>query len=330
MSASPRMLPGRQLQMMAGRGRPMREMIDVVIQQAPQVWSLFYPRIYRDSDRYCSPKIPAAAMTSAVDMALTPGGMKISRPVQWIFLAADKITQYDVPFLFIAPELLDAAMRSNPPENTKWTELKLPYEGAVFMLPKGSFKDSEGKSYDFVGYCRRRPGDKVGSKFASLSNVRFADVTESCFVAFTMASDGEGFLLECALNEDMTQYIEVGDVENMIPKNKFELELSTSESELVSKLMNIVFRVSLALEARPSLLSPGSFEKNHKKDQNLEIWTPTIIGRDYRYQRTELMGGTHVSPRMHWRRGHFRRQAVGPRSATSHKTIWLEPMLVGN
>ena len=47
------------------------------------------------------------------------------------------------------------------------------------------------------------------------------------------------------------------------------------------------------------------------------------------YKITGLsLGGTHASPRMHWRRGHFRRQPIGT-GLIDYKIIWLEPCLIG-
>jgi len=38
--------------------------------------------------------------------------------------------------------------------------------------------------------------------------------------------------------------------------------------------------------------------------------------------------GTHASPRLHWRRGHVRRQPYGT-GRGQRKLIWIEPVLVG-
>ncbi|MBN2258754.1 MAG: hypothetical protein JW704_13210, partial [Anaerolineaceae bacterium] len=38
--------------------------------------------------------------------------------------------------------------------------------------------------------------------------------------------------------------------------------------------------------------------------------------------------GSHRSPVPHWREGHFRQQAIGPRSENKRKTVWIEPTIV--
>lgn len=91
----------------------------------------------------------------------------------------------------------------------------------------------------------------------------------------------------------------------------------------------MVFGVLLCLRARPALLTPAVREKvvpaRHDKPKR-EFWTPVYIGKGY-YPKREASQGSHASPRMHWRRGHFRNQAYGA-GLSQRKVIWLEPMLV--
>jgi hypothetical protein len=83
------------------------------------------------------------------------------------------------------------------------------------------------------------------------------------------------------------------------------------------------------MQARPALVERGRAAGRHKK-LGVELWTPTVVGRNYRVARSagSAAAGVSARPRMHWRRGHFRQQAVGPRGGGAHKTIWLEPTLV--
>jgi hypothetical protein len=59
------------------------------------------------------------------------------------------------------------------------------------------------------------------------------------------------------------------------------------------------------------------------------FWTPNWIGKDYQIktERGSSKGGTHSSPRTHWRRGHFREQPIGE-GRNETKTIWIEPTLI--
>lgn len=60
----------------------------------------------------------------------------------------------------------------------------------------------------------------------------------------------------------------------------------------------------------------------------------TVVGREFKLQREESQGerkghgGSHASPTIHWRRGHFRNQVCG-KGNQDRKMIWLQPTLVG-
>jgi hypothetical protein len=92
-------------------------------------------------------------------------------------------------------------------------------------------------------------------------------------------------------------------------------------------LPNIIFNTLFAMAARPEYVESGKRIGNMKKSKS-ELWTPNIIGRKYATKYDpNAETGTHASPRMHWRRGHFRQQACGI-GRLEHKIIWIEPMLV--
>jgi hypothetical protein len=108
-----------------------------------------------------------------------------------------------------------------------------------------------------------------------------------------------------------------------------EENLSEDDSAFLEKLGVVVFGMLLALQARPALLTAAVREKVVKATSDRpqrEFWTPTYIGKGY-YPKREGASGTHASPRMHWRRGHFRQQAFGVQRS-ERKVIWLEPCLV--
>lgn len=65
-----------------------------------------------------------------------------------------------------------------------------------------------------------------------------------------------------------------------------------------------------------------------KKRSTVGVWQPNWIGRGYEVKsESTVNGGTHASPRSHWRRGHWRRQPIGE-GRTERKLVWIEPMLI--
>ena len=100
------------------------------------------------------------------------------------------------------------------------------------------------------------------------------------------------------------------------------------------KILGPHFVVNLLaiLNARPNFIGPAETlqrpargvpgEKKHRD----ALWNPRFIGSGYQ-PPTDGLEGTHRSPREHWRRGHFRRQRIGP-GRMEFSIIWIEPTLV--
>jgi hypothetical protein len=116
-------------------------------------------------------------------------------------------------------------------------------------------------------------------------------------------------------------------------QNQILAHYQEEDRKTMSVLLNAVnaaVGVILAMTYRPDLLTREVIHHWQHRDPtkrgNVSFWTPNIIGRDY-----QILGGhgngTHASPRMHWRRGHFRNQACGV-GRKDHRQVWLEPMLV--
>lgn len=96
------------------------------------------------------------------------------------------------------------------------------------------------------------------------------------------------------------------------------------------RLCGFAWTLVAAISARPELIVSGSTTRVAKKNNGVRhhvtVVRPAIVGEKYLIQR-EKGSGTHASPRSHWRRGHFRNQACGPKKQL-HKLIWIEPMLI--
>jgi len=95
-------------------------------------------------------------------------------------------------------------------------------------------------------------------------------------------------------------------------------------------MAGIVIKIMAYITARSDITS-GTLKARAKpkKTSARDWWRPWIIGSQYVRSRKYTGGGDHASPSMHWRSGHWRNQAVGPRAEDKHKLIWIEPILVG-
>jgi len=105
-----------------------------------------------------------------------------------------------------------------------------------------------------------------------------------------------------------------------------------TDQEVTNRLSALMLKLLVILNTRPQLVEAGESVRpqkiKHGRVKHSELWSPNLIGRCYRTIREGPGGGTHASPRVHWRRGHVRSQPHGPRRAL-RKPVWIEPVLIG-
>jgi hypothetical protein len=300
----------------------VKDFIKYISHREPDLWRLVNPRVYKHTDQYGSPKVASAAIASSIMFRSHGAQSPISMN---ICMGADILSRYDFPHLFVHKELLNAVSATEPPDNLRWDSINLPYDAATLMLPKGWLKCGE-YTYDFLTYARIRPFTQMQIAGEELIT------TKDTFMVFTMPNEPPKLITQLTINSGESPYVStnqipIAPIENI---SIWDEPLSADEDLFMANCLGLVFRLLLAMESRPTLLSRGQrLRVSHKKSRpSLEIWTPNIVGLNYRYSKGEghSEGGGHV--RMHWRRGHFTRQAYGP-GRTLRKTLWLEPVLVG-
>jgi|GEM_PF-1837562 len=290
----------------------------------PDLWRRCYPRAYRDIGNYGSVKAVAAALATGV-LGLQGGNQ--SDTLRAVGVAALKLFQQNVPTLFLAPEFAAAASQTTPPPATRWDDLRLPFEAALLMFPSG-FLATAAAPVSFLGYARIRAGEPLtipGGGATTLNHNSFIT-----FTAYTQAADLP--LLSRALNAADAPFIETADIAaNDYHVDAFDLALEGDEAAFLHQATELVFRVLMALQARPEHYRRGRKKEVNRKS-GLELWTPNLIGAEYRAARQASESNAahteHASPRLHWRRGHFRQQAYGV-DFSQRRAVWIEPMLIG-
>ncbi len=109
---------------------------------------------------------------------------------------------------------------------------------------------------------------------------------------------------------------------------------ASAEQQFTRQVDKLLLQILLYLQLKPdsvSTLPPSShsagsgFRGKRDPHQPLE---PIWIGKDYRPQVIARHShGSHASPRLHWRRGHWKRVACGE-GRSDRKWAWIEPTLV--
>lgn len=284
----------------------------------PEACRIFFPRRYRNIERfhdYRLVNVHWCAYNAACKKRLIRLPVEDEVALTVISAIAAK---WDFPVFFVAPEMFLAVTQTTVPDKIDWETMHLPFDSMTFVLPKGIAK-VEGHEVAGVQFTRALEGKYVAPR--SLAGVMLSRNT--LFIDIALANGARLF------SRILTPYEHTQQLTVITTENEFAANVTANETGMIKLLTNSVFNLIYAMAARPELVSkPVKRSGIHKKTQT-EIWDPRIIGEHFTVARPRGdVGATHASPRLHWRRGHFRRQRIGE-MRTAQKLIWIEPCLVG-
>jgi len=313
----------------------LRYQLDELSNERPELWAKCYPKIYESVDgaEYYSAKLVAYFLLTVA--------FKIEQPYFFIYtpttetveaIWASRLAAYRVPIFWLSREITEALKLTTLPATLDFTTMKLPFEAAVFMLPKGSLiYQSEASDVVCVSYARAAMSEEI----PSINPAAIKSITgRGDFSVF--AGMLSGLLLNWSHPWEQPLDIAeldatIQDTPNSPPQTQFQYKLDTYAKLFMARVAHLVFNTVQLMLSRPELVSNGSLVKQvHNKRHSIKaFWTPNIIGKDYRLrQESQSLGGTHASPRGHWVRGFWRDQACGP-GYSEHKETWIEPFWRG-
>lgn len=308
-------------------------MSDLAESKFPGIVKMFYPRIIQDIHTHYSAKEVGAWLAWGAASVLMEGPRSSPHAVQCLLPAMQYLVDKRMPLLFIAPKLLQAVTQTDFQDDIDWVNLELPYEHGIFVLPRGAITHPIDGDVSFIVWSRVYPGEyktPIGIT-VTLSQISFSIVA--------MCS-GTGTWYDSTLNASFRPTLRLGNLfyraegQPMTSKRRdsiFDADLEEGDSEFLEHMGRVVFGTIMAMNARPGLFTQGKCTARVPAKKNKparEFWSPNVIGRDYQTKQAHVGGtGTHASPRMHFRRGHFRAQPVGP-GRLERRQIWIEPMLV--
>lgn len=308
------------------------EMINWAQKEWPTTYKLLYPKIYETNGEYYSPQMAAAQIAFGLANLLKDGIPQSATAFRLMLPGVSYMAQHKMPTFFIAPELLRAVQLTDIHEEINWVDLKLPFESAMFMLPHGGFAHPTDGDCAFIIYTRHGPG-YFGFPGATSGPQQYYSDHVFSILGFTA---GKKIWYHVNLNADFGHTTKLRNlfmekdgkprVEPFITPGK-DAPIDPVDDPFMESLGVVAFGTLLAMLARPELLEKSTLIRKvpSKKGGEKEFWTPNIIGKHYRMRRE--LGGSHASPRMHWRRGHCRMQPYG-HELSERKRIWLEPCLV--
>lgn len=303
----------------------IRETLEAV---RPDLFRALNPRRYRGIDQWESPAIPAVHLGSTL-AAFTDPAMNNEPAARDLFttivsVTAAQLIAFNVPIYFVSRDLALAIAQTDPPDGAKWTDIKLPFPAGVLMLPRGLVSDADGRAYNYVTWCKVTAGEVItipqGKRQTFSSDALIfssASIDDPTFAGLTKTLNAETW---------PSAKLPVDGAHGEAFSNLIE-----SERDVITTLSRLALGLLMAFEARPTLYMPGHRCKKTmtRRTGRSEVWRPQILGKDYKLPiRSGSGGGTHASPRLHWRRGHFRNQAYGE-NYSERKVIWIEPTLIG-
>lgn len=317
----------------------------------PQLMQKFYPRVYEEVGRYHSPRQCASFFANMVAEMETLGYHRSPTAHRLALPALEPMAQRRMPMFFIAPDLMRAIQLTDFPDDIDWTTLRMPYEQGIFILPKGSVAHHEDGDVAMILWARFDANTPYPCPIAGWHPIVFG---HKAFVLLGLCIH-RGIWYDSVFNADIRPtlrlnnmfYREPGErTPNSMKSTNLDADLTERDEEFLEKLGVICFGTFLAMNAKPELVEKGKLLKRVMKAGQAprEFWSPNVIGPKYRLKREvpkidrygkfsadqpkRDLGGTHASPKFHWRRGHWRNQAYG-KGYKEHKPVWIEPCEVG-
>jgi hypothetical protein len=305
--------------------RDARKLIE---EDDPELWHRCYPRIYEAPGGYYSPKLPAYQLV-AVAEKIRQGYQGDTDRVEMAW--ACRLVEKRVPIYWVSRDLAEAVRQTMPPVAFDWHSSRLPFEGAVFMLPKGFIQHPDYGEASFVSYARIRAGEQL-KNYVRPDAVEIG-VNSLIIVAHTEPAD-------CLLHQSLPNVpIDLRKLDALVMGGTshsseapcipgLSTELTRHDTSFLLGSIHLLVGLLLLMLRRPDLVEQGSIKKTTPARNGAparEFWQPSIIGKNYRIRRVYVpQGGTHACPRGHWVRGYYRDQPYGPQRS-QHKEVWVEP-----
>ncbi len=289
-------------------------------QACPQLLRAFAPRLIESPRGYWPTKVFAVAAQAAQEQ-MQQRPPPCSAPAMVMMSAAAR--HYAVPTYYIAPELAEAALRTDLAPELQLADLHWPFPALVLMLPRGCVRHPLEGDAPFIGLCRM-PDPAI------LATIGYKP-TITCVTMMHEAN-------QCPIyhtTQNVNGLTYAGS-HGMFSDGSF-MSATDADQRFSHKLWKLGLVLISIMTARPELIEPGRLLKRTKSkrpgEPPREWWSPIIVGRVFTpttamEPRVNGHTGSHAAHRPHWVRGHVKSQAHGPRHSL-RKIIWLQPYRTG-
>lgn len=327
-------------------------MMDEVVRirkENPAIWNLVCPRRIASPKGYIKTTINSALMSIYLDFMFRPKPNKVEVDA---ILSTWKVCEALVPTIFVGREFAEALVNTEPPDNLVIRELKWPFDGMVFVVHDDFMWNYFRRAVPFIRIARHPTGKQRAPEIvrkvypnAPEFGISEASYDQSCFIVTATVMFGDkpvDYSASFPDNEPLGEMISDEQYQDFTvdPEDRVEMAeiCNTTEAEdreLLKRIISFSGHLLLAMNAVPEQIEapviqwPVKEKIQRRVPQRDWVWHPHFLGRNYRWERERAsQGGSHASPRLHPRRGHWRHQPYGP-GRKEKKVIWIKPMLVG-
>ena len=291
----------------------------------------FAPRKYIVPHGYTNPR-NFGVLHADYDIAAKQN-MPLESTHRVIVLLGRELQRLQYPAYFVSPGLLEVALRTQPPKDIALAHLKWPLPAIQFMLPRTMFKADLGVNVNWgiIGrvHCREthdKPQIMTVIETEESNGNLFWYHSHTPLQNVEPGQEGQNYRIGDIVDDDVMTEV----CEKTILNGHFDRDRDHGINRAV---MNVLYNLLLIMNACPALFEPGECVRkaSGKPGKQHELWSPNFFGRAYKAKlegkAAPSQGGTHASPRAHWRRGHFRNQRHGTGMAEI-RILWIEPVFV--
>lgn len=312
-------------------------LIPVFTKKMPELYHSFYPRRLRLPAGYYRPDLlPLVVADFLLDVQRKSrddenNALNDGSTIAGMFALMQSCR---CPTYFVSPELSDAMVRTAPPESMLFEEIKWPFPAIQFVLNRQWSIQHFGHHITTLLVGRPQQGSTLEVMCHDTGVPDFKVTmpkTNIGFLMYHVAAPGDQCMGCCSERFLMDETIEsqVACPARVVGELKWDAVLATRKA-----IMQFVVSCLLIMTEVPDLVDqervimPGRSTGKGSSKRVIEptLWEPRWLGKNYVHPH-EHGGGHHASPEMHWRRGHWRRQAHG-KGRLDRRLLWIKPMLI--
>jgi hypothetical protein len=257
-----------------------------------------------------------------------------NRDIEMFAITHKSLHDHDGPTYFVTKDLMEALDRTDVEQTIPMEELKFPHDSMLFVLPisaryaeaKGIF----GKASSLVMLTVTRVPHE---KFEMAYIVTMIDTNGSSAYSLypckgtygeQIAEHGEKFLMENPTEFYREMYEQSVNLD-ALNEDKRQAHMGT---RLVWKLLCAMNAANETVTVGGSIVREAR-EATSRKPARVALWSPLMLDLSQRIETSDDDSGRGAGVRLHWRRGHFRRQAHGT-GRMQRKMVWIKPHKVGS